>query len=88
MTIEELESQFIPCDITPDMYDTDVDDYTLFLAETFRHPVATDDVEIEPEQDPDFVYQVRQKIRSNQPSPFDIEVFWRLVSDFTHVARG
>ena len=26
MTIEELESQFIPCDITPDMYDTDVDD--------------------------------------------------------------
>ena len=31
VTIEELESKFVPCDITPDMYDTDVDDYTLFL---------------------------------------------------------
>ena len=38
MTIEELDSQFIPCDITPGMYDTDVDDYTLFLAKTFGQP--------------------------------------------------
>lgn len=63
VTIEELESKFVPCDITPDMYDTDVDDYTLFLAETFGQPVVADDlaedVEIEAEQDPDFVYQVR-----------------------------
>jgi hypothetical protein len=61
VTIEELESKFVPCDITPDMYDTDVDDYTLFLAETFGQPVVADDVEAETEPDPDFIYQVREK---------------------------
>jgi hypothetical protein len=58
VTIEELESKFVPCDITPDMYDTDVDDYTLFLAETFGQPVVNDDAEAETDPDPDFEYQV------------------------------
>jgi hypothetical protein len=38
MTIEELDSKFIPCDITPGMYDNYVDDYTVFLAETYGQP--------------------------------------------------
>ena len=59
MTIEELDSQFVPSDITPDMYDTDVDDYTLFLAETFGQPVIADDGETETDPDPDFIYQVK-----------------------------
>ncbi len=64
MTIEELESKFVPCDITADMYDTDVDDYTLFLAQTFGQPVnniVADEAEAETDPDPDFVYQVKNK---------------------------
>ena len=42
VTIEELDLQFVPPDVTPDLYDplpVD-DDYTLFLAETFGYPVT------------------------------------------------
>lgn len=44
--IEELETQFVPPDITPDMYDTHVDDYTLFLAETFYKPITPEPVKV------------------------------------------
>ncbi len=63
VTIEELESQFVPCDITPDMYDNDVDDYTLFLAETFGQPPIPEPVQdLEVETDPDFVYQESEEL--------------------------
>ena len=60
VTLEELETQFEPPDVTPDMYDelpVD-DDYTLFLAETFGYPVVKKPEEKEEEvTDPDFEYK-------------------------------
>ena len=37
--IEQLENQFVPPDITPDMYNMEVDDYALFLADTYSKPI-------------------------------------------------
>ena len=75
--IEELEKQFIPPDITPDMYDWQFDDpddhYTEFLRETYYHP--TQPAEIvgegnssvrEDDVDPDFIYQEAEEIADVQ----------------------
>ena len=43
VTIEELDTKFVPPDITPDMYETNYnDEYTVFLAETYGKPLETD----------------------------------------------
>jgi len=45
------------------MYDNDVDDYTLFLAETFGQPPVPEPVQdLEVETDPDFVYQESEEL--------------------------
>ena len=66
VTIEELDLQFIPPDVTPDMYDPlqGDDDYTQFLAETFGVPAqapgnnesAAGDADLL-DLDPDFEYR-------------------------------
>lgn len=73
VTIEELCTEFIAPDITDDMYDTVThmdEDYTMFLAETFLKPAASDEAtkkadegeEDEPtEDDEDYVYQEQEE---------------------------
>ena len=42
MNIEELDTQFVPPDITPDMYDwvdENTDEYAAFLKDTFFRPI-------------------------------------------------
>ena len=41
--IEQLENQFVPPDITPDMYNMEVDDYGLFLQDTYSKPIQEDE---------------------------------------------
>ncbi|TRY80544.1 hypothetical protein TCAL_04790 [Tigriopus californicus] len=81
--IEELETQFVPPDITPDMYDTHVDDYTLFLAETFYKPITpepiiknsevagghTFDLE-ETDPDPDYTFQETDEHKNEERDEF------------------
>ena len=57
--IEDIEQQFIPFDITPDMYDPvetwENDDYSTFLKEMYNEEVYNDDAYNE-EEDTEFVY--------------------------------
>ena len=48
ITIEELDTKFVPPDITPDLYDNKFDENIMFLA----GPLTTEE---EDEQDPDFM---------------------------------
>ena len=58
--IEQLENQFVPPDITPDMYNMEVDDYALFLLDTYSKPIqknepprAEEDNSEAPREDPE-----------------------------------
>ena len=55
--IEDIEQQFIPFDITPDMYDLplDNDDYSTFLKEMYNEEMYNDEAYNE-EEDVEFVY--------------------------------
>ena len=57
--IEDIEQQFIPFDITPDMYDPvetwDNDDYSTFLKEMYNEEMYNDEAYNE-EEDTEFVY--------------------------------
>ena len=61
VSIEELDTKFVPPDITEDMYDNEIDDYTLFLAETYGKKVEKEQIE-EPFEDPDYEYQEQEEI--------------------------
>ncbi|CAB4063522.1 GON4L [Lepeophtheirus salmonis] len=67
VSIEELEKKFIPPDITSDMYSTEMDEYSMFLQETFgyQEPVPTNSSTIQ-EEDPDFIYQDIEETADNQ----------------------
>jgi hypothetical protein len=75
VSIEELETNFVPPDITEDMYDNVIDDYRSFLSETFGKPVenqekAEEKIAAEEGEDPDFVYQEHQE--QEQDDLFDV----------------
>ena len=61
VTIEELEMQYNPPDITDDLYDDNLehDDYAKFLAETYFQPITPKVADItaaDDNEDPDFEY--------------------------------
>ena len=81
VTIEELDLQFIPPDVTPDMYDPlqGDDDYTQFLAETFGVPAqapgnnesAAGDADLL-DLDPDFEYRETE----DDPNQVGFTTYW------------
>ena len=84
--IEQLENQFVPPDITPDMYNMEVDDYALFLADTYSKPIQVNETpraeeeednagaprEDPEEADPEWEWQQDQEMLLDTPD----EVQW------------
>lgn len=70
--IEELETRFIPPDITPDMYDHDPDpDFAAFLRETFEQPFTSQEsgcgsVREDADADPDYNFQEHEDLADVQ----------------------
>jgi len=100
LAIEDLEKAYIPFDVTPDMYESNVDndDYALFLKELYAgtENEVTNVSAIEDEEDPEFIYcqneadrQIKdpEELRNDKATKITKKEVAELMSELNEIAN-